>query len=79
VMRQADASLHFDLALPTAANVTLDLYDVMGRHVARLWEGAAPLGVTTVAWSHGGVRTGMYFARMIAGGAAATAKVLVTP
>ena len=66
------------MALPQPSHVTLDLYDVTGRHVARLWEGVADVGVTNVSWSHGGVRAGMYFARMVSAGGAETAKVLVT-
>ncbi len=78
-LRQPDASVRFAMALPAETPVSLDVYDVTGRHVAQLWHGTAPVGITSVSWSHGGVRAGMYFARMSATQGAWTAKVLVTP
>ncbi len=54
----------------------LDLFDVAGRRVDTLWEGDAAAGTTEAVWS-AAPRTppGTYFARLTAGGAAATVRV----
>ncbi|MEP7028112.1 MAG: carboxypeptidase-like regulatory domain-containing protein [Candidatus Eisenbacteria bacterium] len=74
--RAADAGVHLTIALAAAGPATLDLYDVAGRHVARLWEGDAPAGVTAVTWSRGSARPGVYFARLKAVDGVQTAKVI---
>ena len=74
--RSADAGVRFTIAFPAAGPATLDLYDVTGRHVARLWEGDAPAGVTAVTWARGSARPGMYFARLRAADGIQTAKVV---
>ena len=58
--------------LPTAQNVRLEVYDVLGRHIRTLVNGRMLAGATTVAWDgrgpdgrHSG--SGIYFARLICG------------
>jgi hypothetical protein len=77
VSRQPDASLAFAMSLPAAGMVSLDVYDVMGRHVAQLWQGTMSAGTTQVTWARGSARPGMYFARMMTPTGAQTAKALV--
>lgn len=50
--------------LPSAQQATLDLYDATGRHQARLYEGMAPAGTTTLSVGSVGGRAGIYFARL---------------
>jgi flagellar hook assembly protein FlgD len=62
--------------------VRLDIYDVSGRHVRNLKRGFAGEGEHVASWggrdSHGRlVASGVYFVRVAAGGAAATAKVVL--
>ena len=52
----------FDLALPRASQVHVALYDVRGREVARLVDGAAPAGLHRHALPEG-LRRGVYFGR----------------
>jgi hypothetical protein len=52
-------------SLPGEGSVTLDIYDVLGRTVARLAEGLYPAGTHSVAWTPGGsVSSGVYFVRL---------------
>ncbi len=62
--RSATGSMpgRFDLALPRAARVHVALYDVRGREVAHLVDGAAPAGVHRHALPEG-LRRGVYFGR----------------
>jgi len=76
-LRQGGRSVRFTMTMAEAGEVTLDLYDVAGRHVERLYQGTAPAGETGISWSGGSVRPGMYFARMIAADGAHGAKVIV--
>jgi len=76
-MRESGTRIRFTMTLTSAGPVTLDLYDVSGRHVAQVYEGAAQAGETAISWSRGGVRPGMYFARLIAPDGAHGAKVVV--
>lgn len=72
--------IYFTLPAPTA--VQLDIYDVAGRLVRRLVEGDLPAGPQAVEWdgrNRGGVpvASGVYFARLNAGGTATARLVLV--
>jgi len=60
--------------LPTAARVTLDVYDVSGRRVARLVDDDRPAGENRVAWDGRTLEgeraaSGVYFYRLRANGA----------
>lgn len=59
--------------LPVAGQARVDLFDVAGRNVAVLFEGAAAAGRTTLSWDGRGsdgesLSRGAYFARLTAGG-----------
>jgi T5SS/PEP-CTERM-associated repeat protein len=53
----------FELALPRPAEIHLALYDVRGREVARLMDGAAPAGIHRVGLP-ASIRRGVYFGRV---------------
>jgi hypothetical protein len=57
----------FALDLPQAAQVRIRLYDVRGREVATLFEGAAPAGRRSFALQAGGrsLSSGVYFGRAV--------------
>lgn len=63
--------------LPQAADVRLTVYDVLGREVATLAEGAHEAGRHAATVSGRGLSGGVYFVRMTADGFAATKKVVV--
>ena len=58
--------LNFDL--PEAANVSLIVYDVLGRQVVELANGLYEAGYQSATWNvpQGGIATGVYFARFTA-------------
>ncbi len=64
-------------ALPHPADVRLTVYDVLGREVLTLAEGAQEAGRHTATVSAQGLAGGVYFVRMTAGGFAATQKFVV--
>ena len=75
----ASASLTF--ALFENARVRLDIYDVSGRHVRRVVDGAFTPGAHTLAWdgrvdSGEAAAAGIYFVRLEAGGRNVTARVV---
>jgi hypothetical protein len=53
--------------LPVPGPVTLDIYDLLGRRIATLFEGEHPAGEHKVNWDGGGMPSGIYFARLKAG------------
>ena len=63
--------------LPSASDVTLTAYDVLGREVAVLEAGRRPAGGGSVTWSTRGLPAGVYFVRLTDGERTATRKVLV--
>lgn len=63
--------------LPERASVTLTVYDVSGRVVARLVDGVQPQGRHTAEWNVAGRTSGLYFYRLEAAGTIRTTKVLV--
>jgi len=82
-LRGAGGGLAVTFALPAqAADVDLAIYDVSGRRVATLAQGALAAGPHTAHWdgvasAGGSVRPGVYFVRLAALGAVRTARVAV--
>lgn len=73
---RADAVVRF--ALPVAARVSLALFDLQGRRVASLLDGAVrAAGRHDVLLQTAALSVGMYFCRLEAGGRRATSKILV--
>lgn len=56
-----------EYVLPEASAVTLKVYDVLGREVARLVEGSLPAGPQRVMFDGTGLPSGRYFYRIQAG------------
>ena len=67
------AVLRYDL--PTGGSVRIAVYDVLGREVAVLLEGAHPAGQHEVVFDGHGLPSGVYFVRMAAEGFAQTRTV----
>ena len=63
--------------LGAGADVRVAVYDVLGREVAVLAEGAYPAGAHRVALAAGALPAGPYVVRLVAGGAAQTARLTV--
>jgi len=77
---------HLELANPTGQplDAILEVFDLAGRQVARLWNSPAPPGVTRIDWSGArgdGVRLapGVYVVRARIGGAQLSRRVLLIP
>ena len=69
------ARVAFELAV--AGNVSLRLFDTMGREVAVMTEGARTAGPHTVTADLGGLASGVYVLRLDAAGEVATARIAV--
>jgi hypothetical protein len=61
----AKTTIRYDL--PCAAEVTVDIFDLLGRKVATLWDGIRPAGDHHVTWEANGFTSGTYFYRIKAG------------
>jgi len=59
----ADESATISLAIPRAGFVTVNMYDLQGREVAKVWQGEAPAGVSTFNWERAGLGSGTYVLR----------------
>ena len=69
-------TISFDL--PSAAPVTVAVYDVRGAEVARLADGEAfAAGTHTLSWEPRGLASGVYVGRVTAGDAQASFKMMV--
>jgi len=64
--------------LPAGGDVRLQVFDVAGRMVATVVEGARAAGEHEVAWDGGSQRSGVYFARLVTPSGAARATVVLT-
>ncbi len=71
----AVATIRF--GLPEEAHVRLGILDILGRHVARLVEARLPAGWHEARWSPRGLPPGVYLARLEAGGATASSKIIL--
>lgn len=63
--------------LPTGADATLAVYDVLGRRVATLVDRRLPAGWHTVRFDATGLPSGVYFYRLAAGAFQATGRMLL--
>jgi len=70
-------TLGFTFGLPTPAEATLEIYDVMGRRVARVASGPFSIGTSTVEWNPAGLGKGLYFGRLSSEGHSATIPVII--
>lgn len=62
-----NSQTNFNFTLPIASDVTLKVYDMLGREVATLAKGAMEAGSHTVNWSAEGLATGVYMYTLTAG------------
>lgn len=65
-------STAFRVSLPVASHVTLDVFNLLGQRVTRLYDAPAPAGYLDIVWDgrddHGRqVGSGVYFYRVLAG------------
>jgi hypothetical protein len=63
--------------LPVASNVRLVVYDLLGREVALLVNERKPPGSYTATFEAGGLASGMYLYRLMAGNFSQTKKLLL--
>jgi hypothetical protein len=64
-------------ALPTQAHATLKIFDLLGREIAVLVDGAKQPGEYSVQWTGEGLQSGVYFYRLSAGSFVDTKKLLL--
>jgi hypothetical protein len=64
-------------SVPRAGSVSLAIYDVLGREVARLVNENKQPGDYSVSWNANGVPSGVYFYRLVAGEYVATKKMVL--
>jgi hypothetical protein len=64
-------------ALPSACNVTIVIYDIVGRTVETLLNGEQPAGYHKVVWDAKNASSGMYFCRIKAGDYVETKKMVL--
>jgi hypothetical protein len=69
----------FRFALPERADVDVSIFDVTGRRVAVLAEGAHEAGVHAASWSPGREGPGLYFARLTWRGRTLVERVIRVP
>lgn len=62
-----NAQTNFNFTLPVASNVTLTVFDMLGREVATVVDGAMNAGSHTVNWSATGLASGVYMYTLNAG------------
>lgn len=55
---------HFSLKMQSTQNVRIEVYDILGRRVDRLFEGPLSKGIHTFSWNGGAERGGLYFIRI---------------
>jgi len=68
--------IRFDL--PEASNVTLVIYDILGRQVTKLVKGEYEAGYHSVTWNASSFASGIYLARFVASNANGVVKLSTT-
>jgi len=65
------------LELPTAGQVRIDVYNIMGQHVQTVYDGIMNAGQNEVIWNSNGGASGVYLYRVASGDRSATGKMLL--
>ena len=63
--------------MPTGTEATLEVYDIMGRRVARVASRLFAAGTSTVEWNSAGLGKGLYFGRLSSEGHFATIPLII--
>jgi hypothetical protein len=63
--------------LPKASDVTIDIYDILGRKVETIVEHEQPAGIHQLVWNANGFSSGIYFYRIQAGKFVETRKMML--
>jgi hypothetical protein len=71
----SSTSISFNLNEPGLVN--LSVYNIQGQRVAVLFNGIRQAGEHSIAWNASGYPSGVYFARLEAGGSSRTAKMVL--
>ncbi len=72
-----NASTIIQYNLPSASDVTIEIYDILGRNVETLVQGEQPAGYHQVTWNADDASSGMYFYKIQASEFAETRKMLL--
>ncbi len=72
-----NASTLIEYSLPSVADVTVEIYDILGRRVETLVEGEQQAGHHQVVWDASEISSGMYFYRIQAGEFVESKKMLL--
>ncbi|MFH0992419.1 MAG: T9SS type A sorting domain-containing protein [bacterium] len=68
---------NISFSIPTTSNVQLDVYNVLGKHVASLVNGMTTPGTHTVQFNAAGLSSGVYFYTLRAGNGISTRSLLL--
>jgi flagellar hook assembly protein FlgD len=63
-----NAQTAIEYALPRAAAVKLEIFDILGQRVITLIDGPKPAGYHRATWDASGRSSGLYFYRIVADG-----------
>ena len=72
-----NAQTTISFTLPRASHATVNIYDLLGRQVARLLDENRQAGYHQVTWNAGNLSSGIYFYRIEAGDFSKTRKMLL--
>ncbi len=72
-----NASTAIRYELPSPSQVTIDIYDILGRQVTRLQDSIQPAGYHRAIWQADGFTSGIYFYKLQAGDYIETRKMIL--
>jgi hypothetical protein len=72
-----NASTTISYLLPETSPVRVEIYDILGRHVATLFKGEQSQGQHNVVWNAPGQKSGVYFCRVVSNGMEQTGKMTI--
>ena len=72
-----NSTVRIKYTVPSTTLVSIKLYDIRGSLVDEIVNGVHNSGQHTVTWNASGIPSGIYFARMEAGGFSQTVKMML--
>jgi hypothetical protein len=72
-----NASTIIRYSLPVSADVTIEIYDILGRKVETLLQGEQPAGYYQVVWDARDASSGIYFYKIMTPGHSETRRMIL--
>ena len=60
-----NATTRIEFVIDTESQISLNIYNILGQKIAKLYDGKIAAGIQSIIWDAGDFPSGIYFARIV--------------